>query len=725
MAIDDRRMIRFLSDWRSAAGDFVGDLIFLLFPGPGFRRRDILDVWRSPFWSSAWYRRRYFDGKGRGSSLRHFFARGEADGHDPGPYFENQRIDRAGSGKAPRKFARLSLLEFAGSGLTYERACAVLRDPRKAVRDSGLWDEAWYLERYPDVKASGKDPLTHYCKDGAMEMRQPGPLFAPALYVSTARLARKPGLNPLLHYLINAENSEESRGEVSRLRTHAIEQWAQTVDLDADLRQTGADLKSGRLAYVRPGRLDRAALAWLRLGRTLTLPYSLVIVLPAENEPQAVLAARDLARAAIERHGIAGVLLVASDRGYIEHSWPPGTHIQMLSNVESELGSGERAELLLWLLLALKPRSVLNVHSEVAWDVFEQFGKALSVFMSLNAVVFRVESDVDPLDGGFAHRYFRSTVASLGAVYSSDEVLLADLARTYAIGSGERQKLKPLRTADAIELPAGRARASDGPTKLSFSPDWPLDVTVVVNAHKEGCLAHPTVQSLSRCLGVAHARGLKTEVIVVMDRPDLATLEYFHDHAPSDWKVERVDLGDLGKARNHGALLARGQFVAFIDADDLFGSNWISAACHAARKEARPAVWHPEVSIYFGAAAKVMCHVDADDPSFDPLSIVSANQWTALAFASADLLRRVPYPASDISNQIGFEDWGWNEATMADGCIHKVVRDTAHFIRVKRYGSLVGQTTAARSIHVPAGILPGLLGREDPCRLRDSGGEAC
>lgn len=43
----------------------------------------------------------------------------------------------------------------------------------RLVRDSGLVDAAWYLQRYPDVAAAGMDPLQHYVLHGIGEGREP------------------------------------------------------------------------------------------------------------------------------------------------------------------------------------------------------------------------------------------------------------------------------------------------------------------------------------------------------------------------------------------------------------------------------------------------------------------------------------------------------------------------------------------------------------------------
>ncbi len=64
-----------------------------------------------------------------------------------------------------------------------------------------LFEEAWYLERYPDVSASGMDPLEHYIQFGAAEGRNPNRYFDSAWYREHYTDVARSGLDPLLHYM--------------------------------------------------------------------------------------------------------------------------------------------------------------------------------------------------------------------------------------------------------------------------------------------------------------------------------------------------------------------------------------------------------------------------------------------------------------------------------------------------------------------------------------------
>ncbi|KRB81314.1 hypothetical protein ASE00_15090 [Sphingomonas sp. Root710] len=50
------------------------------------------------------------------------------------------------------------------------------------IRDSGLFDEAWYLARYGDAADSGLDPVEHYLTIGAAKGYNPNPLFDTGFY---------------------------------------------------------------------------------------------------------------------------------------------------------------------------------------------------------------------------------------------------------------------------------------------------------------------------------------------------------------------------------------------------------------------------------------------------------------------------------------------------------------------------------------------------------------
>ena len=66
---------------------------------------------------------------------------------------------------------------------------------------NGFFDPIWYLYRYPDVAASGIDPMTHFVTCGAAEGRDPNAFFDSAWYAMHYPDIGSSGFVPLLHYL--------------------------------------------------------------------------------------------------------------------------------------------------------------------------------------------------------------------------------------------------------------------------------------------------------------------------------------------------------------------------------------------------------------------------------------------------------------------------------------------------------------------------------------------
>ena len=221
-------------------------------------------------------------------------------------------------------------------------------------------------------------------------------------------------------------------------------------------------------------------------------------------------------------------------------------------------------------------------------------------------------------------------------------------------------------------------------------------VSVIVNAHREGLILSATLASVENAIAVAMDQDITVDALVVIDKGDELTHTIVEEWCAKFEYAKYIDVehGDLGLSRNTGVQSVEGVWVAFIDGDDLFGRNWLSSAYGAASADKRTVVWHPEINIYFGAGHRVFHHVDMDSPQFHISALSIDNHWTALCFVKRSLVASLPYRAIRIKDQIGYEDWTWAIDAVHEGAIHKVVPGTAHAIRQKSV-SLVEQTKSA------------------------------
>src|SRR5258708_33552631 len=92
-----------------------------------------------------------------------------------------------------RKAARVRQLLKAPYWLLTGQALRKVRLWRHArvIRRSGLFDQGYYLQHYPDVAAANLDSVVHYVTDGAAEGRNPPPLFDTSFH-----LRRNPDVAP-------------------------------------------------------------------------------------------------------------------------------------------------------------------------------------------------------------------------------------------------------------------------------------------------------------------------------------------------------------------------------------------------------------------------------------------------------------------------------------------------------------------------------------------------
>lgn len=69
-----------------------------------------------------------------------------------------------------------------------------------ALDDSDVFDGAWYLRTYADLRAAAVDPADHYVRAGAFEGRDPGPDFdSMAYYLANPDVAEN-GWPAAVHY---------------------------------------------------------------------------------------------------------------------------------------------------------------------------------------------------------------------------------------------------------------------------------------------------------------------------------------------------------------------------------------------------------------------------------------------------------------------------------------------------------------------------------------------
>lgn len=229
-----------------------------------------------------------------------------------------------------------------------------------------------------------------------------------------------------------------------------------------------------------------------------------------------------------------------------------------------------------------------------------------------------------------------------------------------------------------------------------------IDVSVVLNLHREAPYLRATLLSLGACAVMAREAGLQCELIAVFDRPDAFTKQIFNE-TPLDGFIRsstvEVDVGSLGLARNAGVAMACGEFIWTSDGDDLVSRNAIVEL-------------HSTATAHSGVACAVfMNYLVAFGEQYHVGKYYDSSYLTVADFAyqhpyvSRIFLRRQAFDNHQyrdlrVTSGYAYEDWDLNVRLRREGYQFLVAPDTVFFYR-QRHGSLLRQANAASARIIP------------------------
>lgn len=150
----------------------------------------------SGLFDPEWYRKGHPEIGDRDPWI-HFIMEGWKQNYDPSPDFSLETYSKLN----PDIAGMNPLLHYLFFGYAEHRYFETAeQEELRIVKRSMLFDENWYVERYPDLKNTDMDPAFHYLNFGFREGRDPSAFFHSREY-----LELNPDLpkdqNPLLHFL--------------------------------------------------------------------------------------------------------------------------------------------------------------------------------------------------------------------------------------------------------------------------------------------------------------------------------------------------------------------------------------------------------------------------------------------------------------------------------------------------------------------------------------------
>lgn len=230
-----------------------------------------------------------------------------------------------------------------------------------------------------------------------------------------------------------------------------------------------------------------------------------------------------------------------------------------------------------------------------------------------------------------------------------------------------------------------------------------MDISAIITAHAEGPMAALSFHSLLDAVTEARRLGLTVEVLVVLDNPTSATVSALSAAESRGAIISEVSFADQGAVRNYAVESSSGDYIAFLDGDDLWSENWLTDSYDLCSQDPS-AIAHPELNWFFERSGNLFFQADQTDPDFKPEFLRVSNYWDALCLAPVRAYKDHPFSTRAISHGYAYEDWHWNMETIEGGYIHRVVPDTIHFKRRRAFSQNI-QAHRNRSLTRPSRFL--------------------
>ena len=191
------------------------------------------------------------------------------------------------------------------------------------------------------------------------------------------------------------------------------------------------------------------------------------------------------------------------------------------------------------------------------------------------------------------------------------------------------------------------------------------DLTVAITAHNEGLVAHKTMRSILEATKRLEEKNISFEILVHIDNGNQETLDYFDTYRNnSNVLIFKNKFGDLGSSRNFLVQKASGEYISFLDADDLVSDNWLLVAYQTIKESPFEIVVHPEAVLNFGLNVPSVLTIQKEsrDKNNDTVVMIGENRWCSVVMGKKETFLRVPY--HKLGDGYGYEDYIFNAETL-------------------------------------------------------------
>lgn len=213
-----------------------------------------------------------------------------------------------------------------------------------------------------------------------------------------------------------------------------------------------------------------------------------------------------------------------------------------------------------------------------------------------------------------------------------------------------------------------------------------MEVTSIINFHREDDYAECALKSLEAASIYAIERGCECNILMILDRPSEVVLEIakrFEETSRVSSALVIVNNGSLGLSRNDGVVRASGRYVMLCDGDDLCSVNmifdsWIEVKSYLEDK-GRRVCCIPEYIYEFG---KWVClRKFYSSRFFNIRDFAVVHPFCSHLFIETEILRKNLFRDLSPTTGFAFEDWDLNVRLISSGVEVEVAKGTTLYYR--------------------------------------------
>lgn len=225
-------------------------------------------------------------------------------------------------------------------------------------------------------------------------------------------------------------------------------------------------------------------------------------------------------------------------------------------------------------------------------------------------------------------------------------------------------------------------------------------ISVNITAHNEGLLLYKTLKSVeSMCLYFKSKIDEEIEVNLSLDNPDQETKRIAREFKVQNNKINiyEVNFKDLADSRNNLIKQSTGDYLVFIDGDDLFSGNYLyKAYTQALESLDKNFVLSPEYLVSFGEHNYIVRKLDFNSSSFKIINCFETNYFISQSFAPKEVFNRLSFRPNKYG--YGMEDWDWNNTAIFNGIKFYNVPNTIFFYRRKKNSMITNQVATKSAL---------------------------